>query len=385
MRILLGAAKRGLLQAIERRGYVVSKQSEFEATKGILENLARLSAKLQQQLDRLIAELQRKEDQLASLREQVSELLVQRTELSAEKADLLREIKALDQRRRDVDAQFREAHESLAQANDEIRRLKIRIEELPEIDYQALMEQQAKLAAFRDAEPAFHALLERVRPFSMTSIERLYAMHKATEYVVSAAIPGDIVECGVWRGGSMMMAALSLLALGDKSRRLILFDTFEGLPKPDQDKDIDIWGHSNYNEWTRHQRSETSSDWACASLEEVRRNMESTGYPMENISFVKGMVQETVPSHVPEAIALLRLDTDWYASTACEMRYLYPRLREQGVLIIDDYGHLKGQRQAIDEYFAEKREPVLLNRIDYSGRLVIKPAGGGSSPRDVIS
>jgi O-methyltransferase len=153
---------------------------------------------------------------------------------------------------------------------------------------------------------------------------------------------------------------------------LILFDTFAGLPKPNADEDVDMSGHSQFNEWTRHRRSDTSSDWAFASLDEVRNNMASTGYPMENVVFVKGMVQETLPQNLPDAISVLRLDTDWYESTVCELTHLYPLLSRNGVLIVDDYGHLKGQRKAIDEFFAARQEIALLNRIDYSGRLMIK-------------
>lgn len=258
------------------------------------------------------------------------------------------------------------------EATDEIRRLKIRVTEIPEIDYQAMMEQQAKAAAFHDADAPFHVLYERVRPFSMTSIERLYAMYKATEYVVKAGLPGDIVESGVWRGGSMMMAASTLLSLSDTSRRLVLFDTFEGHPKPDVDKDVDFSGNAAYYEWTRHRRTDESSDWARVSLDEVRENLRSTGYPMHKVELVKGMVQDTVKHHAPDTIALLRLDTDWYASTVSELTYMYPRLCDRGVLIIDDYGHLKGQRQAVDEFFAAQKEAVLFNRIDYSSRLIIK-------------
>lgn len=258
--------------------------------------------------------------------------------------------------------------QTLDQALEEIRRLKIRLEETPPIDYQVLMEFQAKLVAFTDAEPAFRQLLDRVRPYTMTSIERLYAMHKATEYVVKAGTPGDFVECGVWRGGSMMMAALSLIALGDTSRRLMLFDTFAGHPRPDPERD----GRQFYDEWARRRRTDQSSDWADVSIEEVRHNMESTGYPPQNIKLIKGVVQETIQSNLPDAIALLRLDTDWYDSTAHELKHLYPRLQKDGVLLIDDYGSMGGQRQAVDEYFKDNGIALLLNRVDFSGRMAIK-------------
>lgn len=243
-------------------------------------------------------------------------------------------------------------------------------------DYQVVMEYHEKKAAFRDAEPAFHALYERVAPFTMTSIERLYALYKAVEYVSKAEIPGDIVECGVWRGGSMMLAALVLAKLGDTKRRLWLYDTFEGLPKPDPGKDVDMWGNSQFNEWVKYRRSDESSELAFVPVEEVRRNMLSAGYPPEKVELVKGMVQRTIPAQHPREIALLRLDTDWYDSAVCELHHLYPRIAEGGVLIVDDYGHLQGQRQAIDEYFAAGDDFPLLQRIDYSGRLVIKRSRG---------
>ena len=275
----------------------------------------------------------------------------------------------------------------LAEALDEIRRLKIRLEEAPQIDYQVLMKQQDENAKFRDTDAPFMALYERVKQFSMTSLERLYAMYRATEYICKAGIPGSIVECGVWRGGSMMMAALTLQALGDTSRRLLLFDTFEGLPKPNQTEDVDLWGHSAYNEWTRHRLTDESSDWAHASIEEVRENLASTGYPPEKIVFIKGMVQNTLPRTSPETIALLRLDTDWYESTVCELNHLYPHLSVGGVLIVDDYGHMRGQRKAVDEYFSSHNVVVLLNRVDYSGRVAIKlpPMAPGLSTAPCIS
>jgi O-methyltransferase len=258
---------------------------------------------------------------------------------------------------------------TLEEALEEIRLLKIRLEEAPPIDYQLLMEFQAKLIGFTDAEPEFARLYERVKSYTMTSIERLYAMHKATEYVVKAGIPGDFVECGVWRGGSMMMAALSLMALGDTSRRLLLFDTFAGHPQPDPVKD----GKQFYDEWARRRRTEQSSYWAEASIDEVQSNLNSTGYPPQNIKLIKGITQETVPNNLPDAIALLRLDTDWYDSTANELKHLYPRIRPGGVLLIDDYGSMGGQRQAVDEYFRDNRITIMLNRVDFSGRMAVKP------------
>jgi O-methyltransferase len=106
------------------------------------------------------------------------------------------------------------------------------------------------------------------------------------------------------------------------------------------------------------------------SLDEVRANLFSTGYPEHLLHFVPGMVETTIPDHAPDKIAILRLDTDWYASTKHELEQLYPRLVPGGIMIIDDYGEFHGCRAAVDEYFAN--EPVLLNRIDAASRLVVK-------------
>jgi O-methyltransferase len=244
------------------------------------------------------------------------------------------------------------------------------------VDYQVLTDYAAKLHKFEHADPGFFALYQRVKPYTMTSIERLYAMHKAVEHVARAGLQGAIVECGVWRGGTMMMAALTLLALGKTDRSLFLFDTFAGHPRPNPERDC----KEHYEFWLQRRRTDHSSSWAEVALEEVRGNLASTGYPLGKLTFVKGIVQETIPASAPEAIALLRLDTDWYDSTAHELRHLYPRLVPGGLLIVDDYGEMQGQKQAVDEFCEHNAIALLLNRIDHSGRIAVKLADQQSRP-----
>jgi len=243
---------------------------------------------------------------------------------------------------------------------------------LAETDYQLLMAQQAKMAGFTDLDPPFMKLMESVKPYTMTSVERMFDLYKSVEYIVKAGVPGDILETGVWRGGSMMLVAKTLLSLGDSTRRLFLFDTFEGHPKPDAEEDIDIWGQSAVAGWEAFRRNEEveASNWANVPIEEVRQNMASTGYPMEKIALVKGMVERTAAEHTSAQLALVRLDTDWYASARAALQAFWPKISRGGVLIIDDYGHYRGQRKAVDDYFAAK--PVKLHRIDYSCRSVVK-------------
>ena len=204
----------------------------------------------------------------------------------------------------------------------------------------------------------------------MTSVDRMYALFKAVEYLVRHQIAGDIVECGVWKGGSSMAAAMSLLRLGKDDKTLYLYDTYSGMPEPTE-KDISIGG-LDARERYRKARRAGYTNWDYASIEEVRENMYSTGYPPDRLVFVKGNVEDTIPRTAPERISLLRLDTDFYESTYHELKYLYPRLSEQGVLILDDYGHWKGHREAVDRYFRETEHRILLCRVDYTGRIGIK-------------
>jgi O-methyltransferase len=239
-------------------------------------------------------------------------------------------------------------------------------------DHQNSAEQYNEKTGMSNLEPEFLSIAEKVRRYTMTSFERMYALYKATEYIHQAGIPGDIVECGVWRGGSMMLVANKLLQLQTSDRNLYLFDTFEGLPRPDDKQDVDIWGNRAIDGWLPKRTSEEASHWAEAGEEEVRANMLSTGYPEARLHFVKGMVEETIPGQAPDEIALLRLDTDWYQSTKHELEHLFKRLSPHGILIIDDYGHFQGARKAVDDFFRTNRIPILLNRIDYAGRLAIK-------------
>jgi hypothetical protein len=215
-------------------------------------------------------------------------------------------------------------------------------------------------------------VIRRVAPFTMTNVERVYSLRQAVRYVVDHQIPGDIVECGVWRGGTMLAAALTLLECGSSDRQLWLYDTFEGMPAPSE-HDMDLSGIPASRilqaDTTEKQNSHV---WAYAPLELVQRVMQSSGYPANRVVFVKGKVEQTIPEHMPSQIALLRLDTDWYESTYHELNHLYPRLAVGGVLIIDDYGHWQGARRAVDQYIGERNLKLLLHRIDYSARTCVK-------------
>ena len=220
-------------------------------------------------------------------------------------------------------------------------------------------------------EPEFASLFAKMRPFTMMSWERMYAVYQSARYIAAAGIPGDVVECGVWRGGASMLIASTLLEAGDTSRRLLLYDTFAGMTRP-TDADRAHTGEPAMKQWAAEQREDFNT-WCYAPIEEVRRNVLSTGYPAERVELVKGDVEQTIPARLPERVALLVLDTDWYASTLHELRHLYPLLASRGVLIVDDYGHWSGAKQAVDEYFRDEGIAMLLNRVDYTGRVGVKP------------
>jgi O-methyltransferase len=228
----------------------------------------------------------------------------------------------------------------------------------------------AEWPGFPDVEPWVEAIIKKVRPFTMTSAERISALCHAARYITKHNIPGDIVECGVWRGGSMMAAALSLQADQDLSRTLYLFDTFSGMPPPSGADRAVVSGKSASS--LLEEADGSSLIWACASIDEVRANMVATDYPAQRVKFVEGRVEDTIPSEAPEKIAILRLDSDWYESTKHELINLYPKLSIGGILIIDDYGHWEGARKAVDEYINENGLVIFLERIDVTGRIAVK-------------
>lgn len=205
-----------------------------------------------------------------------------------------------------------------------------------------------------------------VAPYTMTGPIRTIVLIRAVRYLVQNRIPGDLVECGVWKGGSMMAVAKTLLRLNATDRRLWLYDTYAGMSEPTT-QDVSV---SNFSAQKGDLR---------VPLEAVKKAVLGTGYDGQKVVFVQGKVEETVPAQAPERIALLRLDTDWYDSTRHELIHLFPRLVRGGVLIIDDYGHWLGARRATDEYFRENGISLLLNRIDFSARIGVKLASSGET------
>lgn len=208
--------------------------------------------------------------------------------------------------------------------------------------------------------------------YTMTSPQRLINTLKSCQYVVKNNIPGDFVECGVWRGGNGILAKTIFEYLGS-NKKVWMFDTFQGMTAPtsvDVAAKTQLAAESHFLE----SQKETYNEWCYASLEDVKKNCSDAGLDINAFKFVEGDVCQTLkkPKNIPAAISVLRLDTDWYESTKAELEILYPRLSDRGVLIIDDYGHWEGARKAVDEYFSLQHYKPLFNVIDRTGRSAIK-------------
>jgi hypothetical protein len=222
-------------------------------------------------------------------------------------------------------------------------------------------------------QPEDRRIIEACFYHTMTGVLRLQALIDSVRHVVDRDLPGDLAECGVWRGGSVLAMLLTLRDMGVEDRAIWLFDTFEGMTEPTE-ADQSRWHPPPQELWDRSDGLPWPEWFAPDVFNEgmVRELVATAGYPEQRIHFVKGPVEETIPGTAPERLALLRLDTDWYQSTRHELVHLYPRLCEGGVLILDDYGHWDGARRAVDEYFNAEAVRPLLSRIDYAGRLAIK-------------
>lgn len=219
-------------------------------------------------------------------------------------------------------------------------------------------------------------IIDEVRPFTMTSPARILATMDAVTYVVQRGIPGALVECGVWRGGSVLAMIRTLQKAGVDDRAIYLFDTFEGMTRPSE-RDTSTFDLPALQTWTASESAgripwEWAFDPDVFNFDDVRSLIRGSGYPVDQVHFVRGRVEDTLPGAAPEPIAVLRLDTDWYESTWHELVHLYPRVAKAGILIIDDYGHWDGCRKAVDQYFNEVETPVFLARSDYTGRIAMK-------------
>jgi O-methyltransferase len=225
----------------------------------------------------------------------------------------------------------------------------------------------------RDTDRAIGKELQRVTKHSMVPLKRLATLYRQVLYLDRYAIGGDLVECGVWKGGAVGTMAIAHMSFAKPPfRYLQLFDSWQGLPEPRADADgaaaLKLSGNGS---------GKLRPIGECvAELGDCQRFLEDQlGYPSELIKYHPGWFQDTLPKVAPamSPIALLRLDGDWYDSTRICLEYLYPRVVSNGVIHIDDYGHWVGCRRAVDEFLDAQPEPLMLHSIDSSGRYWLKP------------
>lgn len=222
-----------------------------------------------------------------------------------------------------------------------------------------------------DYDDDMRQIWPKVKDRTMNLHEKVYFLLESVRYLERHRIEGAIVECGVWRGGSMLAVAHMLSRLGAVQRDLYLFDTYSGMTEPN-DRDTHIWAHKPATEIMATKDAASAPIWAAADVEDVRSGFSSVAYPAERLHFIPGRVEDTIPGQAPDRIALLRLDTDWYESTKHELEHLYHRLAPGGVLVIDDYGSWQGSKDATDEFLANTGEPLMLTKVG-RGRVAVRP------------
>lgn len=190
---------------------------------------------------------------------------------------------------------------------------------------------------------------------TMIGISRLDNLQQCVVEVVRDAVPGDLIETGVWRGGATILMRAVLRAYGDTTRTVWVADSFRGLPKPSGRYEADLGDE--------HWKQEP----LAVSADEVRANFRRYGLLDEQVRFLEGFFQDTLPTAPIEQLAVARLDGDMYESTIVALEALYPKLSPGGYLIVDDYGAVPGCRQAVDDYRRDHgiEEPLL--EIDWTG------------------
>jgi hypothetical protein len=189
---------------------------------------------------------------------------------------------------------------------------------------------------------------EAVREFTMAPSERVLALIRAVQYICDHKIPGDFVECGTWRGGNAMVIARTLLSMGETQRKIYLYDEFEGEAPPHPGTSIH------------------------GTEEEVIRNVCSTGFPREAVVTVKGPALAKVAGPLPDSIACLLLEADWYDSIQSQLEHAYPRIARGGIVLLNGYSDQYEYKKAVSDYLRRLEAPVYLHRVDQDSRMFTK-------------
>ena len=217
--------------------------------------------------------------------------------------------------------------------------------------------------------------LEIASKYSMTGFERMFFLIKALRQIQIDDVEGDFVECGVWRGGNLILFQKMIEKLNFNNRKIFAYDTFSGMSQPSkEDSNINNESAEKILNSLKKKKVDPEKNiiFAKCNLEDVKKNFEMNTENNDNLICIKGEVEKTlkIVENLPTKISLLRLDTDWYESTKIELEVLFPLLSKNGILIIDDYGYWKGSKKAVDEYFKDKN--INLFKIDFTSRYLFK-------------
>lgn len=197
---------------------------------------------------------------------------------------------------------------------------------------------------------------------TMIGRKRTRNVRELVERVIAERIPGDLIEAGCWRGGTVIMMRGILKAHGINDRTVFAADSFQGLPEPDPERFPADSGDINY-----------TADELAVSLEEVQRNLALYGMNDGGVEFLEGWFRDTLPTVRDRQWALVRLDGDLYESTMDGLTNLYPQLSPGGFLIVDDFGW-ENCRKAVEDYRSEHGITAPIQRIDWVGAWWRKPA-----------
>ena len=188
---------------------------------------------------------------------------------------------------------------------------------------------------------------------TMNGLKQLDHLQQCIEAILDENVAGDLIETGVWRGGSCIFMRAVLAAYGAQGRNVFVADSFEGLPP------------ANPAQYPADADNLAQLNWLFAvSQAEVEANFRNYGLLDEHVIFLKGWFKDTLPQAPIETLALLRLDGDLYESTMQGLQHLYPKLSVGGYCIVDDYYHFACCRTAVDDYRAQYGIQSALTRVD---------------------
>lgn len=206
--------------------------------------------------------------------------------------------------------------------------------------------------------------INRCREYSSCSFINLYSMISAMKFIKNNKTKGDLVECGIYRGGCSMVLSEYNFHL-NLNKKVYAYDTFEGMPRPDHDIDKRFDGNAAIDIWKKNNKS-----WLKCSLKDVKDNFKKAKVDISDTYFVKGKIENTLKHKCPKAVSLLRLDLDLYEPTMSALETFYPLMSNKSLIFVDDYNHWNGCKLAVDKFFRKKK--VYSHYVDPSCKLYMK-------------